>query len=245
MSCADIPDWYLRHRIPVINTRSGTWREVSVQLLPPGYETTTCLRRLADAKRVRQLARGLWQVLDPAREPPAIALADAVFRDVEHYITTDAALAAEGLIDQPVPLITVVVRKKARPLMVGPTTVRAVWMGERGLAAAEVVHTTRDGYRTALASPTQAIVDALVEPRWMTHRSLLPEVLQQLPSTDIQAAAERSLARSRAAAARLGYWLEGTGLAIPQALESFVPNATTELVPGRRGPYSTRWRVYG
>jgi predicted transcriptional regulator of viral defense system len=245
MSCADIPEWYLRHRIPVINTRSGTWRDVSDQLLPPGYETTTCLRRLADAKRVRQLARGLWQVLDPAREPPAIALAEAVFRDVEHYITTDAALAAEGLIDQPVPVITIVARKKARPLTVGPATIRAVWMDERDLAAAEVVRTTRDGYQVTLASPAQAIVDALAEPRWMTHGSLLPEVLQQLPATDIAAAAERSLARSKAAAARLGYWLDDTGLPIPEPLGSFVPNARTELVPGRRGPYSTRWRVYG
>ncbi|MFV2064239.1 MAG: hypothetical protein ACC726_12115, partial [Chloroflexota bacterium] len=116
MSCAAIPDWYLSYRIPVINTRSATWREASQQLLPPGYDSTTCLRRLAEAHKVRRLAHGLWQVLDPSREPPSIALADAVFRDAEHYITTDAALEAEGLIDQPIPIITVVVRKKTRPI---------------------------------------------------------------------------------------------------------------------------------
>lgn len=246
MSCADIPDWYLSRRIPVINTRSETWREASRQLVPPGYaDATACLRRLADAGKVRQLARGLWQVIDPSREPPTIALADAVFRDVKHYITTDAALQAEGLIDQPVPVITVVARKRVRPIPIGPATMRAVWMAESRLSQAAVMHTTRDGYRFTLASPVQAVVDALAEPGWMTHASLLPEVLAQLPAGDLASAAERALARSKAAAARLGYLLDDAGLPIPPPLGSFVSVARTELAPGRRGPYSTRWRVYG
>jgi len=245
LSCADIPDWYLSHRIPVLNTRSATWLEASQLLLPPGYDSTTCLRRLAEAKKVRRLARGLWQVLDPSREPPSIAIADAVFRDARHYITTDAALEAEGLIDQPIPTITVVVRKKAQPIKVGLATIRAVWMEEQRLSAAEVVQTSRDGYKVWLATPTQALVDALVQPRWMTHRSLLPEVLVQLPPRDVESAANGSLARSKAAAARLGYLIDDAGLPRPQVLESFWPTARTELTPGRRGPYSTRWRVYG
>jgi len=245
VSCAAIPDWYLSHRIPVINTRSPTWREASQQLLPPGYDSTTCLRRLAEAKKVRRLASGLWQVLDPSREPPSIALADAVFRDAEHYITTDAALETEGLIDQPIPIITVVVRKKTRSIKIGLATIRAVSMAERRLSAAEVLQTSRDGYKVSLATPVQALVDALAQPGWMTHRSLLPEVLVQLSPRDVDSAAEQTMARSKAAAARLGYLLDDARLPIPQTLESFSPAARTELTPGRRGPYSTRWRVYG
>lgn len=245
MSCADIPNWYLSHRIPVINTRSATWIEARSQLLPPGYEHTTCLRRLARAGRVRQLARGLWQVIDPSREPPAPALADAIFREAVHYITTDAALEAEGLIDQPVPTITVVVRKKTKPIKVGLTTIRAVWMAESKLSRAEFTETSREGYRVSLATPAQALVDALAQPDWMTHRTLLPEVLVQLSPRDVETAAEVALVRSKAAAARLGYLVEDAGLPVPRALETFWPASRTELTPGRRGPYSTRWRVYG
>lgn len=246
MSCADIPTWYLSRRIPLIDTRSGTWQSVKAELLPAGYQNpSVCLRRLAEAGRIRRLGRGYWQVIDPAHEPPSIALADALFRDVKHYITTDAALAAEGLLDQPIPVITVVARKKARPLKVGPTTIRAVWMNEPSLSTADVVHTTRDGYRVTLASAVQALVDGLSEPAWMIHGSLLPEILQQMSATGIESAAEGALARSKAAGARLGYLLEDARLPIPPQLVSFVPDAKTELSPGRRGPYSTRWRVYG
>lgn len=245
MSCADVPDWYLRHRIPVINTRSATWLEARSQLLPPGYENTTCLRRLAEAGRVRQLARGLWQVIDPSRETPSLVVADAIFRDAVHYITTDAALEAEGLIDQPVPVITVVVRKKTKPVKVGRATIRVVWMAASKLSSAEFAKTSREGYKVSLATPAQALVDALAQPEWMTHRTLLPEVLAQLPPRDVESAAEAALLRSKAAAARLGYLIEEAGLPVPRALETFAPVARTELTPGRRGPYSTRWRVYG
>ena len=245
MSCADIPAWYLARRIPVLVTGSQTWSEAREELLPPGYEPATCLRRLADAARVRRLARGLWQVLDPAREPPAIALADAIFREADHYITTDAALEAEGLIDQPVPMITVVVRKKARAVSLGRAEVRAVWLAQSRLAAAEYDRTSRDGYTVTLATPVQAIVDALAEPAWMTHRSLLPEVLPQLSQRDIERCAAVALARTKAAAARLGYLLEEAQVPVPASLDTFVPTSRTELTPGRRGPYSTRWRVYG
>jgi len=56
---------------------------------------------------------------------------DAIFRDAEHQTTTDAALEAEGLTDQPIPIFTVVVPKKTRPIKVGLTTIRAVWQSER------------------------------------------------------------------------------------------------------------------
>jgi len=245
MSCADIPDWYLRHRIPVINMSSATWLEARSQVLPSGYENTTCLRRLAKAGKVSQLARGLWQVMDPAREPPSLALADAIFRDTVHYVTTDAALGAEGLIDQPVPSITVVVRKKSKPIEVGLATIRAVWMAESNLSSAAFTETSREGYRVSLATPVQAVVDALAEADWMTHRTLLPEVLAQLPPRDLELAADAALVRSKAAAARLGYLIEDARLPMPRVLEAFVPVTRTELTPGRRGPYSTRWRVYG
>jgi predicted transcriptional regulator of viral defense system len=172
-------------------------------------------------------------------------VADAIFRDAVHYITTDAALEAEGLIDQPVPVITVVVRKKTKPVKVGRATVRAVWMAESRLAEAGFNTTSREGYEVSLATPAQALVDGLAQPEWMTHRTLLPEVLVQLPPRDVETAADAALLRSKAAAARLGYLIEEARLPVPRALETFAPVSRTELTPGRRGPYSTRWRVYG
>jgi len=166
---------------------------------------------------LKQLARGLWQVIDLSREPPSLVIADAIFRDTVHYITTDAALEAEGLIDQPVPVITVVVRKKAKPVKVGRATIRAVWMAESRLARAGFNTTSREGYRVSMATPAQALVDALAQPEWMTHRSLLPEVLVQLSSRDLEAAADSALLRSKAAAARLGYLLEEAELLVDEA----------------------------
>lgn len=245
MGCADIPDWYLSRQIPVVDLRSATWAEASGELLPAGYEPTTCLRRLATAYKVRFITRGLWQVVDPSREPPMIALADAIFRETQHYITTDAALQAEGLVDQPVPLITVVTRKRRRPLEIGHTTVRAVSTSAATFEAAESIRTSRDGYKVTLATPAQAVADAVAEPHWMLHSSLLPEVLAQLRERDVETAADLALTRSKAAAARLGYLLDEARVAVPADLRDFEPQARTELVPGRRGPYSTRWRVYG
>ena len=96
-----------------------------------------------------------------------IALADAIFRETQHYITTDAALQAEGLIDQPVPLITVVTRKRRRPLEIGHTTVRAVSTSAATLEAAESIRTSRDGYKVTLATPAQAVADAVNRNRVM------------------------------------------------------------------------------
>jgi predicted transcriptional regulator of viral defense system len=245
MGCPDIPTWYLQKRIPVIDLRSPTWHRARDELLGAKYEAATCLMRLAESGKVRQLGKGRWQVVDPSREPPVIAVADALFRDVPHYLTTDAALAAQGLIEQPLPIITVVVQQRVRPLHIGSTTVRGVTVTESRFLGADVFDTSRDGFRVRLATPAQAVVDAVVEPTWMVHSTLLPEVLAQLDEGDIVVAAQRTLERSKAAAARLGYLLEDAARQLPPVLVAFRPVATTELRPGRRGPYSTRWRVYG
>ncbi len=76
----------------------------------------------------------------------------------------------------------------------------------------------------------------------MTHASLLPEVLSAFDDDELEATARRALLRSGAAAQRLGYILEGTGLPIPDTLGGFRPaKEAVELRPGaRRGPFSTR-----
>lgn len=73
MGCSDLADWYLTRRLPVIDIGSRDWRRARDAVLPPGYEPSVCLQRLARAGRVRRLTRGVYQVIDLVRETPSIA----------------------------------------------------------------------------------------------------------------------------------------------------------------------------
>jgi predicted transcriptional regulator of viral defense system len=247
MSCADIPDWYLRHRLAVLDLRSAAWTRARPGLLSPGYEPEVCMRRLAAAGRLRRLKKGAYLVVDPVRETPSIAIASGLYAETSHYVTTDEALAFHGLLDQPVSTIAVVLAKRGRPVEIGGATVRPVALAPRWLQGADGYETTVEGFTVRVASREQAVVDALAEPAWMTHASLLPEVLAAFSEAELTRTAERALARSTAAAQRLGYLLEETGRELPTALASLRPVRAVRLRPGRASsaPYSSRWRVYG
>lgn len=247
MSCAEIPDWYLRRRIAVLDLRSAAWERARPELLPPGYPPDVCMRRLAAAGRLRRLKKGAYVVVDPVRETPPIAVASGLFADTPHHVTTDAALAFYGLLDQPVPTITVVVGKRGRPVAIGGATVSPVTLASRWLKSADAYETTVEGFAVRVAAREQAVVDALAEPAWMTHASLLPEVLAAFSEAELTRTADRALARSTAAAQRMGYLLEDTGRALPPALGSLRPLRAVRLRPGQASsaPYSSRWRVYG
>ncbi len=247
MACAEIPDWYLQRRIAVVDLRSATWREARVEVVPPGYAPDECMRRLAKAGRVRRIGRGLFVVVDPVRETAAIAIASALFAGEPHYVTTDAALAFHGAIDQPIRQIAVVLSRIRRPIDVGqvvvrPVTVRADWLG-----TADAYDTTADGFKVRVATREQAIVDALAEPAWMVHGDLLAEVLATFTEDELERTAASALARSTAAAQRLGYLLEDAGRPVTASLAGLRPVRAVRLRPGHKtkGPYSTRWRVYG
>jgi predicted transcriptional regulator of viral defense system len=247
MSCADIPDWYLRHRLAVLDLGSSAWKGARPGLLPPGYEPDVCMRRLAAVGRLRRLRKGAYLVVDPVRETPSIAVASGLFAETPHYVTTDTALAFHGLLDQPVPTITVVLGKRGRPISIGVATVRPVALAPRWLQDADAYKTTIEGFNIRVASREQAVVDALAEPAWMIHGSLLPEVLAAFSDADLARTTDRTLARSTAAAQRLGYLVEDAGREPPRALASLRPVRAVRLRPGRApsAPYSTRWRVYG
>jgi len=248
MACGDVPTWFLRHRIAVIDLSGPSWQEARQECgISPGVTQAICLRRLVDAGRLRRLRRNLYVVVDPAREAPPPAVADGAFAGTEHYVTTDAALAFDGLIDQPIPIITVVVpRRNLRGTAVGGSTIRPVDMAPAAFAAADRYATTTDGFTVTIATRVQAVLDALAEPKWMSHASLLPEILAAFEPESVRALAEAALARSRAAAQRLGHLLEDAGQEVPEPLARFVPRSTVELRPGHRsGIFSTRWRVHG
>ena len=247
MSCADIPDWYLRHRLAILDLRSAAWERARPGLLLPGYEPHVCMRRLAAVGRLRRLRKGAYLVVDPVRETPLIAVASGLFAETPHYVTTDAALVFHSLVDQPVATITVVLGKRGRPVSIGDVTVHPVALAHRWLQDADAYATTIEGFSIRVASREQAVVDALAEPGWITHGSLLPEVLAVFSDAEIARTAERAQARSTAAAQRLGYLVEETGRDLPPALVSLRPIRAVRLRPGRRSsaPYSTRWRVYG
>ncbi len=133
-------------------------------------------------------------MVDPVREPPTIAVASALFGETDHYVTTDAALNMHGLIDQPLVTITVALAAvRRRPLKVDGATVRPVWLGRDTFARSDRYATTLDGFKVLVASREQAVVDALAEPKWMTHSTLLPEVLAQLGEDEMEAVARAAI----------------------------------------------------
>jgi predicted transcriptional regulator of viral defense system len=247
MACSELPDWYLQRRLAVVDLRSATWRKARAEVVPPGYAPDECLRRLAKVGRVRRIGRGLFVVVDPVRETAAIAIASALFADEPHYVTTDAALAFHGAIDQPVRQITVVLARRRRPLNIGPSVVRPVMVRADRLATADAFDTSTDGFKVRVATREQSVVDALVEPTWIVYGDLLPEVLATFTETEIERTAATILARSTAAAQRLGYLLEDAGRPVPTSLGGLRPLRAVRLRPKHKtkGPYSTRWRVYG
>lgn len=248
MSCSDLPAWYLRHRTAVLDVGSTVFRRGWTEVVPPGYRADVCLRRLVRAGLVRRIGRGLYLVIDPVRETPAVAIASGVFSEVLHYVTTDAALAHHGLIDQPIAAITVVLTRVRRPIPIDQLIViRPVTLDEERVRAADAYDTTMEGFAIRVASREQAVVDALAEPRWMVHGDLLAEVLAAFTDDEVDRTASGVLSRTMAAAQRLGYLLEEAGRSMPAALAELRPVRAVHLRPQtrRRGPYSTRWRVYG
>jgi predicted transcriptional regulator of viral defense system len=248
MSCSDLSDWYLRNRIAVLDVRSAVFLRARAGVMPTGYDANVCLRRLVKAGRIRRIRAGLYLVRDPARATPPIAIASGVFAEVPHYVTTDAALAHHGLIDQPITTITVVLPRVRRSFAIDPTTtLRPVTLDASRISEADAYQTTVDGLSIRVASREQAVVDALAEPRWMTYSDLLPEVLAAFTDDEIERTAGRTLARTTAAAQRLGYLLEDAQRPPPSSLVGLRPVRAVRLRPQShsRGPYSTRWRVYG
>lgn len=248
MSCTDLPDWYLRNRIAVLDVHSAAFERARDQVMPTGYDANVCLRRLVKAGPIRRIRAGLYVVRDPARETPSIAIASGVFTEVPHYVTTDAALAYHGLIDQPITTVTVVLSRVRRSFAIDETTtLRPVTIDEGRIREADAYQTTVDGFSIRVASREQAVVDALAEPRWMTYGDLLPEILAAFAADDIERTAAGVLTRTTAAAQRLGYLLEEAQRPLPSALADLRPVRAVRLRPQNRsrGPYSTRWRVYG
>jgi hypothetical protein len=85
----------------------------------------------------------------------------------------------------------------------------------------------------------------LAQPLWMTHRSLLLEIIPKLGSDELDRLARGALSRSSAAAQRLGFLLSEAGQSLPAELQELRPRSTAELDPSRHGRhFSTRWRLY-
>ena len=248
MSCSDLADWYLSHRLAVLDTRSATFRRTWRALVPSGYTVGVCIQRLAETGRIRSIGRGLYVPVDPVRSTPPIAIASGVFLETPHYVTTDEALAHHGLIDQPIPRITVVLAHRRQAIRIDQATVvRPVTLDEPRVQGADAFDTTVQGFAVRVASREQAVVDALTEPRWMVHGDLLPEILAAFSDEELERTASSILHKTTAAAQRLGYLIEEAGCEMPDPLDEIQPVRAVKLRPHKRtrGRYSTRWRVYG
>jgi predicted transcriptional regulator of viral defense system len=247
MTCSDLPNWYLQRRLPVVDLRSAVWKRARREVIPRGYEPDQCVRRLAKAGRLQRISRGIYTVVDPVHQTPPIAIASALYSESRHYLTTDAVFAFEGLIDQPVRVITVVLAHSRRSIEVAGVLIRPVTVSERFLKEADDFGTSIDGFKLRIATRVQAVVDALAEPRWMTYFDLLPEIIAALKPSEIEQVAAWSKKHSLAAAQRLGYLLESADKPLPAPISDLRPVRSVHLNPTRKRPglYSTRWKVYG
>jgi len=248
VTCAELHRWLLRSHLAVVDVAGPDWQQAREAVgLGRGVTQAQCLARMVDQGLLRRARRGLYVVVDPAREAPAVAIASGAYANAEHYVTTDAALAIHGLIDQPIPTITVIMPRPApTPFQLGKTLVKVSRVSDAHFRRADHYRTTLDGFRTDLASRVQAVLDALDDPRRMTHRSLLPEVLRLFDSAELERLAAAALQTSQASAQRLGYLIEDAGAQTPSALDDLRPSSVVSLNPGGSwGVFSTRWRVRG
>ncbi len=251
MGCGDLPAYFLRRRIPVINLKSDDWPRAIAQTGISEPQTAVCLQRLSARGRVSRIRRNLYLVVDPVREAPVESVASACFSHLDHYVTTDRALVFHRLIDQPTPAITVVTAEsRAIGLRVRGLEIRSVYMPASRLQRASQENyysTTSDGYPVVIATRALAVADALAHPSWMTHYSLLPEVVSAFSARDLSVLSRLCLDRSRAAAQRLGYLLEEAGIDAPPELAAFHPVSAVYLDPRHRraGLFSTRWMTRG
>ena len=247
-TASDLHRWLLGNHIAVVNLHSREWALAQDAVgLRGGVTLEKCLGRMVETGMLRHVRRGLYVVVDPAREAPPAAVASGAFAHMDHYVTTDAALAIHRLVDQPIPVITVIVpRTRPASFRFGATLVRASEMPRDRFDAADHYAMTLEGFVVRLASRVLAVADALEDPRRMTHLSLLPEILPALEADEVELLAVAALARSRAAAQRLGYLLDDAGVSIPAVLTTLAPTSVADLRPGHRsGAFSTRWRVHG
>lgn len=149
--------------------------------------------------------------------------------------------------DQPITTITVVLTRTRRPIDIGHAVVRPVTLSPARLEAADAYATTADGFPIRVATREHAVFDALAEPAWMVNADLLPETLAVMTDEELRRTAAGAISRSTAAAQRFGYLLEDAGRLPPKRLAELRPVRAVRLrrADKRRGPYSTRWRVYG
>ena len=126
-TASDLHRWLLGNHVAVVNLHSRDWTLAQEAVgLRRGVTQEKCLARMVETGLLRHVRRGMYVVVDPAREAPPAAVASGAFAHMDHYVTTDAALAVHRLLDQPVLMITVIVpRTRPASFRFGATLVRA------------------------------------------------------------------------------------------------------------------------
>jgi predicted transcriptional regulator of viral defense system len=205
VSCGDIPAWYLRHRIAVLDVSSETWRVARRELLLNDYVRDTCTRRLVAAGRLRRITRGRFLVVDPDGEASPIAVASGLFRERSHYVTTDAALSVHGFASGWPPVITIVMPKTHRRIktehaLVQPVTIDASYFGA---ARWERFRTPDTGHELSLATVEQAIADSIARAGWCADKTLVRHVLAQSDRYDLELVTRLVQDRGQASLGRL------------------------------------------
>ena len=126
-TASDLHRWLLGNHVAVVNLHSRDWTLAQEAVgLRRGVTQEKCLARMVETGLLRHVRRGMYVVVDPAREAPPAAVASGAFAHMDHYVTTDAALAVHRLLNQPVLMITVIVpRTRPASFRFGATLVRA------------------------------------------------------------------------------------------------------------------------
>jgi predicted transcriptional regulator of viral defense system len=133
------------------------------------------LKQLVRENRIARLRRGLYLVPDKAGRMLPVAVVAALLAPLG-YVSFYGALTLHGLTDQDASVWAVVTDKFQGDVRYGPFTLQfAVW--PRRLRRAKTKKMAVDGVQIRVATPAQALSDALEAPRF---GAALPELLHVL-----------------------------------------------------------------
>lgn len=242
--------WYRNNRILVADLASETWVKFRNYQGLTDVAASEHIERAAAAGRATRLARGIYLLEEEARPADPLVIASQLYDDIDHYVTSDGALAFHGELDQPLMTIRTVVpttyRRKRSPIRIHGVQIKAVRRNAEGFRSANWSATMDSlGHRLTVASVEQAISDALVHPRWSDYFSLMPEILERRNERSLKEIALDTLARSKAASQRLGFLLQRLGRQIPAGVRRNPQSKGTQLDPSRPGKlYSPEWAVF-
>lgn len=178
------------------------------------------LERLVRTGRILRLRRDVYLAPTNTGRLPSIAATIGLVSP-GGYITSYAAMILHGLTDQDTNTYVVITDSRQADAKYGQRSIRFVWAPARATCAHTELR-TYDDVLVRVATPAQAVFDALALPRYAPHWRELTKIVRiglESARIDRQELVDlAAAANSPALARRIGYVLELGGAGIDQSL---------------------------